>query len=103
MVYAAETVLPGELSVLSARLALATEVTHEERRADLEAREERREMAAEHEEKYWEPVVKFYNKGVAPREFKVGDLVWKSTTALMRNSAQPKLPVIGQQEWATDS
>lgn len=34
-----------------------------------------REMAAENEEKYWEPVVKFYNQGVAPREFKVGDLV----------------------------
>lgn len=60
-------------------------------------------MAAENEEKYWEPVVKFYNQGVAPREFKVGDLVQKLTTALMRNSAQPMLPVIGQQEWATDS
>ncbi|KAH7838883.1 hypothetical protein Vadar_032240 [Vaccinium darrowii] len=46
LVYGAETVLPVELSVPSARLTLSTEVTTAERRADLEALEERRELAA---------------------------------------------------------
>lgn len=31
-----------------------------------------------------------YNKGVLPRDFKVGDLVWKSTTAVMSDLKQPK-------------
>ncbi|KAH7842128.1 hypothetical protein Vadar_001785 [Vaccinium darrowii] len=90
LVYGAETVLPVELSVPSARLALSTEATAAERRADLEALEERQELAAEHQAKYWESVSRFYNKSMVPREFKVGDLVWKSTTDVMRNVKLPK-------------
>lgn len=90
LVYGAETVLPVEISVLSARLALSTEVTKGERRADLEALEERREVAAENQEKYWQSLAKYYNKGVLAREFKVGDLVWKSVSGVMQNQKLPK-------------
>ena len=35
-------------------------------------------------------MARFYNKGVVPRAFKVGDLVWKSTMDVMRNVKSPK-------------
>lgn len=44
----------------------------------------------EYQAKYWELKAKFYNKGVVPREFSVGDLFWKSTTDVMRNVKLPK-------------
>lgn len=52
MVYGVETVLPVEISEPSAQLVLATKVTEGERRADLEALEERRDIVAENQEKY---------------------------------------------------
>jgi len=90
LVYGAETVLPAEISVPSARLAFAAEVTPASRRADLEALDERRQTAARNQERYWESVAEHYNKGVLPRSFKVGDLVWKATTAVMADLKQPK-------------
>lgn len=64
LVYGADTVLPAELSVPSARMALAVENTKETKRADLEALEERRNRAAQMQERYWESVARYYNKGV---------------------------------------
>ncbi|KAG5557356.1 hypothetical protein RHGRI_007568 [Rhododendron griersonianum] len=90
LVYGAETVLPAELSVPSARMILAMENSVERRRADLEALEERRVAAALVHEKYWESVACYCNKGVVPRVFKVGDLVWKATVAVMRDLKTPK-------------
>lgn len=82
--------MPMELSVPSVRLAPMAEVKQEERMADLEVLEERREAAAGNQEKYWEFVEKNYNKGAVFRVFKGGDLVWKVTTPVMCNIEQPK-------------
>lgn len=75
MVYRAETVLFAELSVPSARMILVMENFVEGRRADLEVLEERRVTAALAQEKYWDSVARYYNKGVIPQIFRVGDLV----------------------------
>lgn len=85
--YGTNTVLPAELSIPSARMALVVESTKETRKADLEALEERRNMAAQMQEKYW--VARYY-KSVVARTFAVCDLVWKSTMAVMRNLETPK-------------
>ncbi|KAG5548798.1 hypothetical protein RHGRI_014224 [Rhododendron griersonianum] len=90
LVYGAKTVLPAELSVPSARIILAMENSAEGRKANSEALEERRVAAALAHEKYWESVARYYNKSVVPRVFKVGDLVWKATTAVMRDLKTPK-------------
>lgn len=66
----------------------------EARRADLEALEERRNTAALMQERYWETVAHYYNKGVVVLAFKVGDLVWKSTSEVMRNLKTPKFTPI---------
>ncbi|XP_058217370.1 uncharacterized protein LOC131328442 [Rhododendron vialii] len=90
LVYGAETVLPVELSVPFARMILAMENSMEGRRADLEALEERWVAAALAHGKYWESVACYYNKGGVLRVFKVGDLVWKATTGVMRDLKTPK-------------
>ncbi|KAG5557800.1 hypothetical protein RHGRI_007890 [Rhododendron griersonianum] len=90
LVYGVETILPAELSVPSARMILAMENSAGGRRADFEALEERRVAAAVAHEKYWEFVTRYYNKGVVPRVFKVGDLVWKATVAIKKDLKTPK-------------
>lgn len=90
LVYGTEAVLPAEISVPSARLAHAAECSVEERILELEALEEKRNNAALEQKRYWQSVAKYYNKSVVARTFQVGDLVWKATSAVMRNVETPK-------------
>lgn len=79
LIYGTEAVVPVEIDVLSARLALASKVLDPERRAyDVEVLEERRQKAEKKRQTYQDQISRAYNKRVKPRTLRVGDLVLKA-------------------------
>jgi transposase InsO family protein len=78
LVYGAETVLPPEIYLKSARVAQFNEEDQDEtRQLDANLLEERRNTALSNVRKYQEALMKYYNKRVVQRELNVGDLVLK--------------------------
>jgi hypothetical protein len=78
LVYGADTVLPPEIYLQSARVAhFDSEHQAEARELDSILLEERRNATLINVRKYQESLKKYYNKSVVPRELNIGDLVLK--------------------------
>ncbi|XP_028076848.1 uncharacterized protein LOC114278894 [Camellia sinensis] len=72
-----------EFTVQSARMTMSTHLVPNNRKNDIEAAEERRDRASRATEKYHQSIALAYNQFVQHREFKEGDLVWKTVDAIM--------------------
>ena len=90
LVYGAEAVLPVELVVPSARLALQSEVLCDTRIPALEQLDEHRDKARSNLQTYQKRIARAYDIMVRPRVFKEGDLVLKAATHVMRGISAPK-------------
>ncbi|CAL5404388.1 unnamed protein product [Camellia sinensis] len=90
LVYGSEAVLPIELEMPSARMALALGMVLEPRTTRLEALEEKHDRVAKVMERYHESIARAYNQTVVPRKFEEGDLVWKIVNPIMRGQPLPK-------------
>lgn len=91
IVYGTETVVPVEIAVRSARLALASKVLHPEgRKHDIEALEERRQKAEEKWQTYQNQISMAYNKKLKPCTLKVGDLVHKAAGHIQKGTSASK-------------
>jgi hypothetical protein len=78
LVYGADTVLPLEIYLQSARVThFDSEHQAEARELDSILLEERRNTALINVQKYQESLKKYYNKSVVPRELNIMDLVLK--------------------------
>lgn len=82
--------LPVEIVVPSARMALSAHLIPDARVVDLEALDEKRDKAVVNLEKYQRGIARVYNQSVVKREFEVGDLVWKTIDGIMRGQPIPK-------------
>lgn len=79
LVYGAEAIVPVEILVSSARLALASTINDSrERIHDVEAIEERRSKAEQRWSTYQKRIIRAYNKRVKARPLKVDDLDLKA-------------------------
>ncbi|XP_071727718.1 uncharacterized protein [Rutidosis leptorrhynchoides] len=74
LVYDTEAVLPAEIQVLTNRTTNLEE-NEENLRLNLDLMEERREAVLIREAAYKKTIEKYYNKGVKPSVYKVGDYV----------------------------
>ena len=76
LVYGSEAVIQAEIGLPSPRMmTFVLKENEQELRTNLEALEERRELAAIREAKYKEVMAKYYNNKVRVNSFKPGDLV----------------------------
>ena len=76
LVYGSKTVIPTEIGLPSPQMmAFVFEKNEQDMRVNLEALEERRELAEVREAKYKEVIAKYYNKKAKVNSFKPGDLV----------------------------
>ncbi|XP_027362482.1 uncharacterized protein LOC113870082 [Abrus precatorius] len=87
LVYGAETVLPIDMSIPSARIMLNEQ---EEQALTIEGLEDKSEEASQELLKNHRRIILAYDKMVRPRMFTEGELVMKSTYAIMKNQAISK-------------
>jgi hypothetical protein len=81
LVYRADTVLPAEIYLESARVAQFNKADQvEARELDANLLEEKRNKTLANVKKYQESLKRHYNKSVVPRQLKIGDLVLKRTS-----------------------
>lgn len=90
LVYGTEAVLPVEIAVPSARMALRSEALSNLRPAELEALDERRDQARANLQTYQTRLSKAYDALVRPRQFQEGDLVLRAAPHVMRGTSAPK-------------
>lgn len=83
------SVLPIELEMPFAWMALALGMVLEPRTTSLEALE-KQDRAAKVMERYHESIARAYNQTVVPRRFEEGDLAWKIVDPIMRGQPLPK-------------
>lgn len=82
LVYGSEAVIPAEIGLPSPRtIGYVAYSNDEEIRVNLDALEERRDMAYVREAKYKEAMSKYYNAKAKVNEFKPGDLVLRKNEA----------------------
>ncbi|KAF7152592.1 hypothetical protein RHSIM_Rhsim01G0144000 [Rhododendron simsii] len=91
LVYGAEAVLPPEIAIPSARVALRSEVFHDARPSELEALDERRDRAQANLRVYQQRIARAYDALVRPQQFAEGDLVLKATPHVMKGKSASKL------------
>ncbi|XP_062080081.1 uncharacterized protein LOC133784825 [Humulus lupulus] len=85
LVYGSEAVLPAEIAVPLAKLAMAARMdVHQARLEELELVDERREKAKDNLLQYQRRMARTYDKLVRPRIFQKGELVLKATDHVMR-------------------
>ncbi|XP_028113659.1 uncharacterized protein LOC114311695 [Camellia sinensis] len=96
LVYGSEVVLPVELAVPSARMAMSAHLVPDSRKNDMEAAEERRDWASRVMKKYHQSIARAYNQSIQHRKFKEGDLVWKTVDPIMRGSQFPSSHLDGK-------
>ncbi|XP_028071841.1 uncharacterized protein LOC114274168 [Camellia sinensis] len=84
LVYGSKAVLPVELTVPSARMAISAHLVPDSRKNDIEAAEERRDRASRAMERYHQSIAPAYNQSVQHKKFNEGDLVWKTVDAIIR-------------------
>ncbi|XP_028078287.1 uncharacterized protein K02A2.6-like [Camellia sinensis] len=89
LVNGSKAVLPVELAVPLARMAMSAHLVPENRKNDIEATEERRDRASRAMKKYHQSIAHAYNQSVQHKKFKEGDLVWKIVDAIMRGQPIP--------------
>ncbi|XP_028092628.1 uncharacterized protein LOC114292813 [Camellia sinensis] len=90
LVYRSEAMLPVELALHSARMAMSAYLVPDSRKNDIEAIEERRDRALRAMEKCHQSIARTYNQSVQHRKFNKEDLVWKIVNAIMRGQPIPK-------------
>lgn len=90
LVYGTEVVLPLEITVPSARMALQSEMLHDVRTSELEALDERRDLAHTNLRAYQQRIARAYDALVNQRQFAEGDLVLKATLHVMRGVSTSK-------------
>ncbi|XP_028123473.1 uncharacterized protein LOC114320596 [Camellia sinensis] len=90
LVNGSEVMLPVELAVPSARMAMLAHLVPDSRKNDIEVAEERRDRATRTMEKYHQSMACAYNQSVQHKEFNEGDLVWKTVDAIMWRQLIPK-------------
>ncbi|XP_028104618.1 uncharacterized protein K02A2.6-like [Camellia sinensis] len=74
LVYRSEAVLPVELAVPLARMAMSAHIVPDNKKNDIEVAKERRDRALRAMEKYYQSIARAYNQSVQHRKFKEGDL-----------------------------
>ncbi|XP_062080085.1 uncharacterized protein LOC133784830 [Humulus lupulus] len=85
LVYGSKAVLPAEIAVPFAKLAMAARMdVHQARLEELELVDERREKAKDNLLQYQRRMARAYDKLVRPRIFQKGELVLKATDHVMR-------------------
>ncbi|XP_026445579.1 uncharacterized protein LOC113346231 [Papaver somniferum] len=92
LVYGEDAILPAEITIPSARVAMASHTTPDEvsRFAHLDTIEERRTRAERFAEAYRKCATNYYNQSVKERTFKVGELVLKVAPHVQRNVSAGK-------------
>ncbi|XP_026417033.1 protein NYNRIN-like [Papaver somniferum] len=92
LVYGEYAILPTEIAIPSARVAMASHTTPDEisRFAHLDTIEERRARAERFSEAYRKRATNYYNQGVRERAFKVDELVLKIAPHVQRNTSAEK-------------
>ncbi|XP_026378218.1 uncharacterized protein LOC113272620 [Papaver somniferum] len=92
LVYGEEAILPAEIAIPSARIAMDSHTTPDEisRFAHLNTLEERRTRAERFAEAYGKRVANYYNESVKERTFKVDELVLKIAPHVQRNASAGK-------------
>ncbi|XP_026420168.1 uncharacterized protein LOC113316163 [Papaver somniferum] len=92
LVYGEDAILPAEIAVPSARVAMASHIKPDEtsRFAHLDTIEERRSRAERFEEAYRKRAANYYNQSVKEKTFKVDDLVLKIAPHVQRNASVGK-------------
>ena len=92
MVYGSEAVLPAEILVPTARLALQEneEAVMVSRMTDLELIEGKRELAQKHLIRYTQKMQATYNRKVRVRGFRQGDLVLLAKDHVLKGSHATK-------------
>ncbi|XP_028115035.1 uncharacterized protein K02A2.6-like [Camellia sinensis] len=90
LVYRSEAMLPVELAVPSARIAMSTHLVSDSRKNDIKAAEEKRNRVLRAMEKYHQSIAHTYNQPIQHKEFNKGDLVWKTVDAIMQRQPIPK-------------
>ncbi|OMO98613.1 reverse transcriptase [Corchorus capsularis] len=90
LVYGTEAVVPSELLVPSARLAIDAGLTHDEMRGvELEALEGRRDKAKKNFQVYQRRISRAYDKMLRRRSFEPGDQVLRAADHVMRGAPPP--------------
>ena len=92
LVYGEDAILPAEIAIPSARVAMASLTTPDEisRFAHLDTLEERRAKAERFADKYRQRTAKYYNQKVKERIFNVDDIVMKIAPHVQRNEKAGK-------------
>lgn len=90
LVYGTEAVLPVELAVPSAIIALSHGLIPDPRHVQFEALDEHRDKARENFKVYTQQLSRAYENLVKPREFQVGDLVLRASTHHLRSMSASK-------------
>ncbi|XP_026416474.1 uncharacterized protein LOC113311899 [Papaver somniferum] len=92
LVYGEDAILPAEITIPSARVAMASHTTPDEisRFAHLETIEERITRAERFAEAYRKRASNYYNQSVKERAFKVDELVLKIAPHVQRNAGAGK-------------
>ncbi|XP_026458559.1 uncharacterized protein LOC113359083 [Papaver somniferum] len=88
LVYGEDAILPAEVAIPSARVAIASHTTPDKvsRFSHLDTIEERRTQAERFAEAYRKRAANYYNQSVKERTFKVNELVLKIAPHVQRNA-----------------
>ncbi|XP_071740606.1 uncharacterized protein [Rutidosis leptorrhynchoides] len=82
LVYGSEAVIPAEITISTERILSYNEEENDEKlHNNLDYEEERREMVAIREAANKQRIVKYYDRRVRARMYKMGDLVWRDNQA----------------------
>ncbi|XP_028123698.1 uncharacterized protein LOC114320834 [Camellia sinensis] len=90
LVYGTEAILPVEIAIPSARMALRSEVTPDSRSYELEILDERRDKALANLKVYQSRIARAYDTLVRPKQFQEGDLVLRAAPHVMRGTSTHK-------------
>ncbi|XP_026451630.1 uncharacterized protein LOC113351941 [Papaver somniferum] len=93
LVYREDAILPAEIAIPSARMAMASLTTPNEvsRFTHLDTLEERRDKAERFSDKYRQRTTTYYNQKVKERVFSVNDVVMKIAPHVQRNENAGKI------------
>ena len=92
LAFGTEAVAPVEIGLKSPRIELATVEHNEEAlRLNLDLLDEKREQVLKRTEDYQRKTVRYYDRKVKPRSYKLGDLVLKKLMSARKDPTHGKL------------